>query len=91
MYIRSQNRKLLIPIDNLVINVSKIDEIIASNTNIKNKDNEYYMLGTYESKNRAIDILNEIQKALEITYFDKIGFASCLPNYKNGIYNMPKV
>ena len=60
MWIRTQDRKVLINVDNMYIN-QKDDKysVIADYCN----DN-WFALGTYSSEERAIEVLDEIQKRI---------------------------
>lgn len=62
LWIRSQSKKQLANITGLIV----VDNEIRGFTNQK----DYYELGTYETKERAIEILDEIQGLLQptITY-----------------------
>ncbi len=56
LWIRSQNKKQLANITGLIV----VDNEIRGFTNQK----DYYELGTYKTKERAIEVLDEIQKIL---------------------------
>lgn len=70
MWVRSQNREVLINVNNLYINQKGNEySIIVDYCN----DN-WFALGTYKSKERAIEVLDEIQ--------------SCINNVN--VYQMPE-
>lgn len=105
MYIRTQDRENLIPIDNLVVTLKSehkmayFDDrppmIKCSNIRIvahpkENYNNNDYILGLYQTKDRAMKILDEIQKILQFCFSCNISSSSEIPNYKDGIYIMPE-
>ena len=57
LWIRSQSKKQLANITGLIV----VDNEIRGFTNQK----DYYELGTYKTKERAIEVLDEIQKILK--------------------------
>ena len=67
MWIRSQDKKTLVKADKLIIGYDKDEKVYEIH-------NVYDSLGTYKSKERAIEVLDEIQ--------------SCVNNVN--IYEMPK-
>lgn len=85
MYIRTQDREKLIPINNLTIALESEQRMIYSNNN-----NNYYILGFYKTKDRAIEILDDIQKTLQCCFSCNVSSSSKIPNYKDGIYVMPE-
>ena len=67
MYIRSQNKKMLIPINDLTIALDCRDftKILAYHPSCS-EENNYYTLGIYKSQERCIEVLNSIEN--EIMY-----------------------
>lgn len=57
LWIRSQNKKELIKINHLVLIDEEIRGVIDNGC--------YIMLGSYKTKERALEVLDEIQKLLE--------------------------
>ena len=63
MWVRSQNKELLVDVDNF--NVIQDDYYYTYAINSGVEDNAYYELGEYKTKERALEVLDEIQKAIE--------------------------
>ena len=84
LWIRSQNKLDLIPNPKLSIEPSGVLYYITD------KFNEKVILGKYYSKERALEILNEIQQLLRdnVAMCDDNGYATLLENIK--IYEMPE-
>lgn len=80
LWIRSQDKKLLMKSTELRYNQKKEDySILAYDT----KGN-YRLLGIYKSKERALEVLDGIQKRIEyINNVDNNTFAEC-------VYKMPE-
>lgn len=83
MWIRSQNREVLVYADKLYISKENDKYTI----NFDTCDGSWYCLGTYKSKERAIEVLDEIQK--KISFFE---FGRCrrLLSHQDVIFEMPK-
>ena len=75
LWVRSQDKRILQKVDNIFLNANYDNKRICSYDN----DNEIE-LGTYETKERALEALDEIQQYIS------------LPNIENSayIYQMPK-
>ena len=70
MWIRTQDKMQLVKINEIHIKVDE-DGFVGIWVDDK-KENLKYFLGTYKSKERAIEVLDDIQKLLESeTYFDR--------------------
>lgn len=69
LWIRSQNKKLLIKCNNVII-----DEYLDSHIDIRqyNSESGSFKLGSYESVERAKEILDEIQSKIGNLYLCKI-------------------
>lgn len=67
MWIRSQDKKTLVKADKLIIGYDKNEKVYEIH-------NVYDSLGTYKSKERALEVLDEIQ--------------SCINNVN--VYQMPE-
>ena len=80
---RSQDRINLVKIRQISLNYSNKKQIIANYTpeSYENSGVYYELLGTYETKGRAIEVLDEIQDLLQNAY---IGNANRI------VYKMPK-
>jgi hypothetical protein len=90
MLIRTQDKRMLIPINNLVIalNYGNLKEVVAYSPNSDNENN-YYNLGTYESEDRALEVLDDIEKTLKNSFYGGLIESTELINYNSGIYTMP--
>ena len=90
MFIKTQDKRMLIPIDNLVIalNYGNLKEIIAYSPSC-DIENNYYELGIYESENKALEILDDIEKTLKNCFYNELIASTELVNYNSGIYTMP--
>lgn len=91
MLIRTQDKRMLIPIDNLIIflDYRKLTDILASSPNCDNENN-YYTLGSYETEERTMDILDDIQETLKHCFYEGIVVDTIIPNFNSGIYTMPE-
>ena len=85
--IRLQNKEALIPYNGLYIDDT--DMVDKGYVTIYSGDCKY-KLGIYKSKERAIEVLDEIQKSLEdnVAKYDDEGYPTLLENIT--IYEMPK-
>lgn len=94
MYIRSQNKENIVEINGMIgLKYNDKKSIIANyQPDFTDKYDGYYeILGTYKSKERAIEVLDEIQKHIEnnlLFNFKSNGECEILP--RNEIYQMPK-
>ena len=76
LWIRSQDEEVLMKVDILEIEENMI---------IAFDKNKYQCLGTYKSKKRALEILNEIQSKLKGTFLMKMknnGYQNVIPTVK---------
>ena len=66
LWIRSQDKKNLVKIRQISLNYQNNKQIIANYTPelYENSGGYYELLGTYKTKERAIEILDEIQNML---------------------------
>ena len=82
LWIRSQDKMNLVKIRQISLNYSNKKQIIANYTpeSYENSGVYYERLGTYETKGRAIEVLDEIQDLLQNAY---IGNANRI------VYQMP--
>ena len=82
LWVRSQDKMNLVKVNQININYQNNNQIIANYIpDFVGTQGEYYeYLGTYKSKERAIEILDEIQNYI------------LLPNTDNSayVYNMPE-
>jgi len=92
LWVRSQDKEILVKVNNLSLIFSNKDETCEIINSFE--DHQYWELGTYKSKERALEVLNEIQEHLlkmgenEILT-DKIGIMNGIKHY-GIIYEMPK-
>ena len=100
LWIRSQDKEKLLKCNDIVINNHRYDTINEHGNRIMHfkgyeiigyfdKNTEYEILGTYETKERALEVLDEIQALIErvhiIDISKKEGIAGA-----NAFYEMPK-
>lgn len=90
IWIRSQNKDILMKVDNLLIDSEK--NVIFTHKFINNKE-VTYTLGKYKTKERALEVLNEIESIYNFTlindtyeHADLYIKTLMLPRF----YNMPK-
>ena len=83
LWIRSQDRMNLVKVRQVSLNYQNNKEIIANYIpDLYENSGEYYeFLGTYETKERAIEVLDEIQDLLQNAYTG---------NANRIVYQMPK-
>lgn len=84
LWIRSQNKELLTKVDMLDFATNSELEIVCV------KDGADYILGIYKTKERALEVLDEIQSAIEHdgkSFYDKKEEALYT---LFGVYEMPK-
>lgn len=78
MWIRSQNREVLVYADKLYISKENDKYTI----NFDTCDDSWYCLGTYKSKERAIEVLDDIQSFVENNYIS----VDDMPSHNNSVY-----
>lgn len=90
MWIRSQDRKALLNVNQVLISPNLYGTIYYINDSLGEKSN---VLGVYSSKEKAKKVLDEIQEAIEDTFYYNIENLDC-GSYalKKGceIYEMPQ-
>lgn len=100
LWIRSQDREKLISCNDIVINNHRYDTMNEHGNRIMyfkgyeiigyfDKNTEYEILGTYETKERALEILDEIQELLESVHITDISKKEGIVG-ANIFYEMPK-
>lgn len=82
LWIRSQDREKIVNCNDIVVNGSSIIGYF-------DKDTEYEDLGTYKSKERALEVLDEIQELLESVHITDISKKEGIVG-ANIFYEMPK-
>lgn len=96
LWVRSQDKMNLVKVRQIGVNYKDNKQIIANYTpELYENSGEYYeLLGTYKAKERAIEVLDEIQdKMLNGSFAKKInGLGEELDLMPNPIliYNMPE-
>jgi hypothetical protein len=85
MFIRTQDRQKLI--SDSALKSIKIDNK-GSVLGISNKLS-IHSLGSYKNNNRSMEILNEMQRAIQADYQNILSDSKIL-NYDSGVYIMPK-
>lgn len=85
LWIRSQDRLRLCKANNLFIkNLS-----ICCSCNDENNDYDY--LGVYSTKERALEVLDEIQRLItDLQYMSYTVDSSSFYSYRPNVYEMPK-
>ena len=90
MWIRSQDRRALLNVNQVLISPSVYGSIYYINDSLGEESN---VLGVYSSKEKAKKVLDEIQEAIEDTFYYNIENLGC-GSYalKKGceIYEMPQ-
>ena len=100
MWVRTQDKMQLVKINEIHIKVDE-DGFVGIWVDDK-KENLKYFLGTYKSKERALEVLDEIQAYLENNYLSindmpqhNNGLITngliLFPNNKQTVYQMPEV
>ena len=85
MFIRTQDRQKLISDSALEsIKINDKGDVLG----ISNKSS-IYSLGSYKNNNRSMEILNEMQRAIQADYQNILSDSKIL-NYDSGVYIMPK-
>lgn len=93
LWIRSQDKKNLVKIRQISLNYQNNKQIIANYTPelYENSGGYYELLGTYKTKERALEVLNEIQNKINLINLGH-DFGSPMIDLKNPtyIYQMPE-
>ncbi|MDY2804534.1 MAG: hypothetical protein SOT91_04135 [Bacilli bacterium] len=93
LWIRSQDKKNLVKIRQISLNYQNNKQIIANYTPelYENSGGYYELLGTYKTKERALEILDEIQNKINLINLGH-DFGSPMIDLKNPtyIYQMPE-
>lgn len=87
LWIRSQDGEILVKVNNLsLVHDTDTWEIINSYA-----DHQYWELGTYKTKERALEILDEIQRLItDLQYMSYAVDSSSFYSYRPNVYEMPK-
>lgn len=87
LWIRSQDRRILQKVDNIFLNANYENKRISSLV-----DDYEVKLATYETKERALEVLDEIDEFIDL--FQRNGFGNVLSDDgvhpKHTIYKMPE-
>ena len=86
MWVRTQNKETLVKADKLYIDKNNNKYTI----NFDSCTDRWYILGTYKSKERAIEVLDEVEKKINLINLGH-DFGSPMIDLKNPtyIYQMP--
>lgn len=93
LWIRSQDREILIKIDN--VGISNENLVLGNLVSDDNKSVcDYWILGQYKTKRRALEIIDEIQEFIEKQGTNEINIDdNGLPNgvrHYGNVYQMPE-
>ena len=85
LWVRSQDRRILQKVDNIFLDAN------YENKRISTYDGDSIELGTYKTKERALQVLNEIQNKINLINLGH-DFGSPMVDLKNPtyIYQMPE-
>ncbi len=86
MLIRSQDKKTIFDMSGCTLRINLENEIYGFGNDSPNEDPPT-ILGYYKTKERAIEVLDEICSA----YISLNGFKGNTPYVKNGVFHMPEV
>ena len=91
LWIRSQDRMNLVQIKQISLNYQNNKQVIANYEpeQYENSDCFYELLGTYKTKERALEVLDEIQKTIETHILGQVS-TEWDTWYKGTVYEMPK-
>lgn len=93
LWIRSQDKMNLVKVRQIGVNYQDNKQIIANYTPelYENSGGYYELLGTYKTKERALEVLNEIQNKINLINLGH-DFGSPMVDLKNPtyIYQMPE-
>lgn len=91
LWIRSQSRLSLVKIVDVCIDYNNQKSIIANFRNLGNNYYDYFPLGEYDTEERALEVLDEIEAILMYEQLEKItGNTFIKVNDGIAIYEMPK-
>ena len=68
MFIRSQNRDVLVNVNDICFNKLNIHSEIIYQFRCYGYGDDYYILGEYSTEEKALKVLDEIQKRTEYLY-----------------------
>lgn len=68
MFIRSQNRDVLVNVNDICFNKLNIHSEIIYQFRCYGYGDDYYILGEYSTEEKALNVLDEIQKWTEYIY-----------------------
>ena len=103
LWVRSQDKCNLVKVNQISLNYADNKQIIANCTPepYANAGNYYEFLGIYKSKERALEVLDEIQNAITAQFYISTDYKAALRNIDNTeemidklnqmiVYEMPK-
>ncbi len=90
MWVRTQDKMQLVKINEIHIKVDE-DGFVGIWVDDK-KESLKYFLGTYKSKERALEVLDEIQRLIEdLKYMEYAIDKNKFCGYRSNVYKMPEV
>lgn len=89
MWVRTQDKMQLVKINEIHIKVDE-DGFVGIWVDDK-KESLKYFLGTYKSKERALEVLDEIQRLIEdLKYMEYAIDKNKFCGYRSNVYKMPE-
>lgn len=96
LWVRSQDKRILTKIEEVNINYNEENQIIANHKQLSGDEEDYTILGTYKTTERALEVLDEIQNKIEDN--EKNYLMACMKEkgtyeviaWEKFVYEMPK-
>ena len=83
MWVRSQDKEFLMKVDNINLGQNRLFTFVGGVTTS-------FTLGTYKSKERALEVLDEIQRLIEdLKYMEYAIDKNKFCGYRSNVYQMP--
>lgn len=92
LFIRSQNRDVLVNVNDICFNKLNIHSEIIYQFRCYGYGDDYYILGEYSTKEKALKVLNEIQEVIEDNQFtiNNTGIRNYVLYNRVQVYEMPQ-
>lgn len=93
LWTRSQDRLRLVKTTDICIDYNNQKSLIANCRNLSNGKDDYFPLGEYDTKERALEVLDEIQNLLKPQEYEienGNGYYTKSTNISTYVYEMPK-
>lgn len=86
LWVRSQDKRILQKVNNIFLDAN------YENKRVSTYDGDNVELGTYETKERALEVLDEIQEKIKagFVYDSRTSYNMNQTIFRNEIYQMPK-